>query len=233
MDIGFETLSLFRQARHYTQWWFDLSRPYLKGEILEVGCGIGTFTQFLTTLKGVKVFCIDSVPEYIAMIQKDLGLEKARVGDITDLNTFWQGELYDTIVCANVLEHIVEDELALRNMRAILKKQGRVVLGVPAYQSLYGSLDRSVGHVRRYELNDLMSKCKRAGFGIEKKRYLNICGITSWFYYGKILKRQIIPEFSLKLYNLILPWLRTLETSLGPPAGLSVILVLRREEEYA
>jgi 2-polyprenyl-3-methyl-5-hydroxy-6-metoxy-1,4-benzoquinol methylase len=55
------------------------------------------------------------------------------------------------VLCINVLEHTEDDVAALRNAYALLPGGGRVIVFVPADRSLYGSLDRSVGHLRRYE----------------------------------------------------------------------------------
>lgn len=226
-NIGFQTLKFFAQLYNYNRWLFDIFSPYLQGEILEIGCGIGTLTKFI--LKKRKVSCIDLVPEYVEIVKKRLGLEKVVVGDITDLNTFWHGELYDTIVCLNVLEHIVEDELALKNMYSILKKHGRLTLSVPAHQALYGSLDEHLGHIKRYELDELIAKCKQCGFRVEQKKYINLFGIFGWFYNGKVLKRKIISNTQLKLYDLILPLLKLFEKSLNPATGLDIILTLKKE----
>ena len=45
--IGKRTLDTLSQAEWYNRWLFSLMEPYVKGEILEVGVGIGNFTDFL------------------------------------------------------------------------------------------------------------------------------------------------------------------------------------------
>ena len=65
---------------------------------------------------------------------------------------------FDTVVCSNLLEHIEEDGAALAGMRDVLIPGGRVVLIVPALQSLYGSIDRAIHHHQRYSRDGLVRR---------------------------------------------------------------------------
>ena len=56
----------------------------------------------------------------------------------------------DYIYSLNVLEHIEDDVMALRQWYQKLKPGGRILVYVPAFQLLYSSMDRKVGHFRRY-----------------------------------------------------------------------------------
>lgn len=227
VDVMSEGLEYMDKASNYNQWLFGMARPYLKGKILEIGCGIGTFTKLLLKTTDA-VSCIDTESEYIEEVQKRLPIKNAYVGDITNLTTFWNGKLYDSIFCSNVLEHINDDELALRNMHHILKKEGYLVLIVPAHQFLYNSLDYCLEHKRRYGLNSLKIKCRKSGFTVIRSRYLNFTGTFGWFLNGNILGRQVISGNHLGLYDKIVPILRLLESFFSAPFGLSVLLVLKK-----
>ncbi|MDI6787835.1 MAG: class I SAM-dependent methyltransferase [Planctomycetota bacterium] len=227
IEIMSEGLDYMDKAKNYNQWLFSVGQPYLKGEVLEVGCGIGTLTDLLLKVTET-VTCIDTIPEYITEVQKRLPVKNAFVGDITDLNTFWKDKLYDGIFCSNVLEHIPDDELALRNMHKILKKDGYLILIVPAHQFLHNSLDRGVDHKRRYSVSSLRTKCQNAGFSVVRAKYMNITGTFGWFLNGNILRRNVISGGHMNLYDKVVPFFRFLESICSPPFGLSVAVVLRK-----
>jgi len=69
----------------------------------------------------------------------------------------------DTVIALNVIEHIEEDVAAMRSMRDMLVPGGRAIVLVPALPRLYGSLDRELGHARRYTRNALATHMKEAG----------------------------------------------------------------------
>src|SRR6185503_13059131 len=83
---------------------------------------------------------------------------------------------FDTVMCVNILEHTADDAAALRRVNQLLVPGGRVVVFVPAGKSLFGSLDRGVGHQRRYEKDELAAKLREAGFEVEQMSFQNQAG---------------------------------------------------------
>ena len=73
-------------------------------------------------------------------------------------------ETWDLIGSFDVLEHIPEDEKALRNMADALRPGGSLVLTVPQHQWLWSETDVHACHVRRYTLGDIAEKLQKAGF---------------------------------------------------------------------
>jgi 2-polyprenyl-3-methyl-5-hydroxy-6-metoxy-1,4-benzoquinol methylase len=82
----------------------------------------------------------------------------------------------DSIVCVNVLAHIDNHELVLRQMWDVLPTGGRLVLMVPAFKALYGEIDARLGHYRRYTQASLAAIAESAGFGIRRLKYMNFVG---------------------------------------------------------
>ncbi|MGH7192800.1 MAG: class I SAM-dependent methyltransferase, partial [Candidatus Saccharimonadales bacterium] len=73
-------------------------------------------------------------------------------------------ESFDAVGVFDVLEHIVEDELVLKDIYKTLKPGGGILITVPRYMRLWSRCDDFVRHVRRYEPGELEIKLTKAGF---------------------------------------------------------------------
>jgi SAM-dependent methyltransferase len=78
----------------------------------------------------------------------------------------------DAIVSANLLEHVPDDEGALREMRRVLRPGGRAVIVVPAGRGTYDYYDRLLGHERRYGRGELAAKARAAGLEVLEDAHL-------------------------------------------------------------
>jgi SAM-dependent methyltransferase len=81
---------------------------------------------------------------------------------------------FDLICLFDVLEHVAEDEAALRAVRNLLAPDGRVVITVPAFERLWGLHDEQMHHQRRYERAELAAKLQRTGFAVTQLSYCNM-----------------------------------------------------------
>jgi len=79
---------------------------------------------------------------------------------------------FDNIIMLNVLEHIKDDFLAIKNTFKLLNKNGTIYIEVPAHQFLYDNYDKQLFHFRRYSIEDLEKKLVKAGYKIIKKQHL-------------------------------------------------------------
>src|SRR5207302_4988933 len=144
-DESFTTLRRVDALRRYSEFQWELVRPYVGHRVLEVGSGIGAMTQHLATRARVVATDIDA--EYLDLLRRRYADEpnvEVRTLDLTRLaEDGFAPASFDTVTCANVLEHVVDDEAALRGMRGVLAPGGRVVLIVPALRALYGTIDRA------------------------------------------------------------------------------------------
>lgn len=134
------------------------------GSFLEVGCGTGyvlsavakTFPQ--SRLYGSEIFTAGLMYAFSRLPSVKLMQMDAR--DIPFVDEF------DIIGAFDVLEHIEEDELVLRQLYSAMKPQGIVLITVPQHQWLWSVTDDYAFHVRRYSGNDLRFKIEKAGFCI-------------------------------------------------------------------
>jgi 2-polyprenyl-3-methyl-5-hydroxy-6-metoxy-1,4-benzoquinol methylase len=212
-------------------WLFDEIRPHLGRRVLEVGCGHGNLTQHL--LDRDLVVATDFEPSSVEIVRnkfRDYHNVITYVYDICDkaVQTLAAHKI-DTVVSLNVLEHVKDDALALSNMAGLLMPDGKLVLIVPAFEWLYGSMDASIGHFRRYTKASLSAKLAQAGFAVQQQHYTNALGALGWFVNGRVLKQQVPPVGQLGLFNTLVPLLATLENFIQPPIGISLISIATRK----
>lgn len=232
-DISVEIQEGMSKAKNYNRLLFENIRQYLGKRVLEVGCSIGNMTEFIFEKKDTElVYGIDVVDEAITSIKKRFSDKKifdAETLDIAKLDEkkFKQKDI-DTIICINVLEHVKDDSGALERFNSILKKKGKLLLIVPAHKCLYGSVDVTDHHFRRYSKKELAKKVGKAGFKIKKLHQFNLTGILGWYLNGKILKKKTVDQKMLGFYDKILPFLLRIERTIGFLPGLSLICIAEK-----
>jgi SAM-dependent methyltransferase len=211
----------------YDEWIFDEISPYIGQRVLEVGCGLGNLIQHL--IDRTLIVGIDPDHKSIAHLRQTYAGQKHvqfHSLDVCDSQVLKLSNLnFDTVVSLNVFEHIDNDSLALRHLRNLLDPDGYLVLIVPAHSWLYGTMDRSIGHYRRYDRKMMRQRLNQAGFEPLDQKYLNVPGILGWFLYGRILRRQVPPKEQLRLFNRLVPLFRKVEQHIPMPFGLSLLTV--------
>ena len=225
-EHGSEILGRLSRAPRFTKWMADTIRPYVGDRVLEIGAGIGNLTSNL--VPRTMYYASDINPHYISRLEQ---LRQTRpylhvhTTDATVAESYPQ-EKFDTVVCLNVVEHIEDDVAALCNIRTSLDKNGRAIILVPNGPQLYGSLDRVLGHYRRYTREQLIDVCERAGFTVEKMLAFNRVGAPGWWLNGKVLKKETFGLGQMKILNLIVPLVRSIDRFLPFP-HLSWIVILK------
>ena len=97
----------------------------------------------------------------------------------------------DAVTALNVLEHIDDDELALRQIFRILKPRGVAHIEVPAGPHLYDIYDEQLMHHRRYRLSDLAASARRAGFHVRRATHLGAL-VYPAFWWTKTRNRRLL-----------------------------------------
>jgi SAM-dependent methyltransferase len=223
-------------AVNYFAWQARLVKPELGQRVVEIGCGSGNFTGML--LDREAVFALDVDPECIERIRQrfrdranlrtavcnasELLVEQAVLDEVRQFRP-------DSLVCLNVLEHIQDDRGALRGMAAILPPGGVIVLIVPAFESLYGPIDRNLGHHRRYSRASITRLAQDCGLGIRKLRYMNCAGFFGWWWNARVFKREAQSERQIAFFDrFMVPIVSRIEARVGPPFGQSLFVVLKK-----
>jgi SAM-dependent methyltransferase len=221
-----ELLEITAAARRYNAWLFDRARPYLRRRVLDVGAGIGTFTDLLAAA-GHEVVALEPDPRFAERLRErfagraDVTVVEAGVEDMGLADSF------DSILCFNVLEHVADDEGALRVLRDRLAPGGRLLLLVPAHPLLLAETDRALGHHRRYTRTGLRAALGRAGYEVERLRHVNPVGALGWLLWFRLRRpRDRWPAGAYRVYDRLVPLLRALDR-LPLPAGLSLWAIAR------
>ena len=219
-----------KAAQRYFAWQARLAGQELGPRVVEVGCGVGNFTRHL--LDRELVAAIDVEAGCLSQLQLNLHGANLLVKqlDVADPAFVQFRELaVDSIVCLNVLEHVRDDLQALRNMSAVLPPGGKAVLIVPAFESLYGPIDKNLGHYRRYSKKGFSTLAAEAGFEVKRMRYMNSVGCIGWWINSKIFKRTEQSDQQIRIFDrFVVPPLAWVEGRLEPPFGQSLFVVLSK-----
>ena len=227
-----DDLETMSEAKRYQEHIFRLMRPYLGSSILEVGCGIGTFSLRLEEV-AERMLCIEPNLNCATRARAALDGHAKITLRICHLEECNREELvaqrFDTIVCINVLEHIENDLQALRLFRELVAGTGgNVLIWVPAVQAAYGPLDAALGHHRRYTKRSLAKVFESAGLDLVTLRYTNPIGLLGWMYNAHISRTTVHTAGQVNLFeNLVAPWALPLDRLIAPPIGLSLFAVGR------
>ena len=237
------TLESLDQAHNYAAWIFALIEPHLGREVLEIGAGHGSLTAFLAERAdqdrgagegmgdGAQTRFVASEPS-----ARCVDVLRARYADQPGVEVVQADAVaaagkgpFDAMVMVNVLEHIEDDLATVRQLADGLKRGGRLILWVPAFQALYSDYDRAIGHHRRYRTGSLGALVKSAGLEVEELRYVNAAGAVAWWLIAKRLGRRPTTPGRVRAYDTaVVPLLRRLEDRVEPPFGQSVFCVARR-----
>ncbi|PYT21749.1 MAG: glycosyl transferase [Acidobacteria bacterium] len=226
-DSGPDILHALSKAPRFNRWMGDTVRPYIGERVLEIGAGIGNLTRVL--IPRVKCYvAADLDQEHMARLttrfqhRHNLHVRYCDLANSADFAEFEAS--MDTVVCLNVLEHIEDDLLGLRNIHSALRKDGRAIILVPHGQRIFGTLDVALGHYRRYSHQELQKKMEAVGFRVEKILEFNRVSRPGWYVSGKILKRTTLGPWQMKMFDqLVWLWRRIDRHLPWPPTSIIAI----------
>lgn len=218
---GTDNLEVMAEARNYNSFLLDLVLAN-RGDsrhAVDFGAGIGTFARMVSA-RGLDVLCIEPDIALCARLRdSDLAAE-------TGLDAIPDGALR-YVYSLNVLEHIEDDAATLRLMARKLAPGGRLLIYVPAFEVLFSSMDRKVGHHRRYRRAQLVELVRQAGLNAVAAAYVDALGFFATLVYKLVGSGtgDLDPRAVATYDRLVFPASRLCDRVLGGFLGKNVYVV--------
>lgn len=222
-------LDTLGEARGYQQWMLASIAASLGSHVLEVGAGSGNLSRWLAA-RGGTLELLEPDPALRRKLRGRAAGFKARTrihaGGLPLSPAAWAAKPIDTIVHANVLEHVADDRRAFDSMARLLDRSPargprRLVSVVPAHRFAYGSLDAAEGHFRRYSASALEELARPwAGRARHRLRAFNPLGLAGWLISGRVLRRPRVEASAVKAVETLLPLFKAADACLAKGLGL-------------
>ncbi|MEW6366012.1 MAG: class I SAM-dependent methyltransferase [Acidobacteriota bacterium] len=223
-DITRSDLETMALAVNYRRWVYAKMEPYLGGTILEIGGGIGNYTEMFPDSS--RVVTIEPHLECVEVLsRKFAGSERVEVVQ-AGIEEYQPCGTFETVVCLNVLEHIEDDRAALRKLAETLGPGGHLVLMLPACRTLYGPIDRALHHHRRYARGEAGPLVRESGLRPVRIQYMNLVGFFGWLANARLLRKREQSKSQVRFFDrVVVPVMRRVEAVLPPPIGQSLFVV--------
>ncbi|HXT79800.1 MAG TPA: methyltransferase domain-containing protein [Acetobacteraceae bacterium] len=225
-------LALFQHATHWKSYVAGIVRPYLGARVLEVGAGIGANIPLLFT---------DTVRDWTALepdaalageISRQLTtgiLPSATRVVVGTQQALDRSQAFDAILYLDVLEHIEDDAAELRSVAGLLAPGGRLVVLVPAHQSLFSPFDAAIGHYRRYSRARLRAAAPE-GCRLQAMRALDSIGLFASAANRLVLRKSMPSSRDIALWDrAMVPLSRWIDPLTGYGVGKSILAVWSRD----
>ena len=232
-DRDFRRQSLVRLARRYV----------VGPRVLDMRCITGSLAVDLAKA-GMEVTALDGYQgavERTNALAKSLGLPMpmAHHWDLTGLVERVGERRFDTVVCLDVLNHVQNDEEAMRDIAQVTAPGGRLIVAAPAHPRLLGQRDRSLGHLRRYTRAGLCALLTRHGLAVESIRPWNFLALPVYALIERGVNGRISDGFRYGYWgaagsmpNRLLTWWYTaVENRLAFPWGLTWFAIAHKRAQ--
>ena len=226
-----QVLETLAKATNYYAWIFKSVAPWVRGNVIEYGAGLGTASERLVTLADrltlveptvqlANVLCSRFANDpRVAIAAETIETHAPRIAANT----------VDCVVLINVLEHIEDDSEAMVLIFRMLKPGGRLIVFVPAGEFLMSKMDLVLGHFRRYDTNDLMSKITGAGGEMLLCRYFDMAGVVTWWVVNTLMGATTLYPTLLRINDkVVVPISRAFERIVPIPIGKNLISIAEK-----
>jgi len=227
-----QELDIFAHASRWKRYWSSCVQPFLAGDVLEVGAGIGANTPLLAPHTASSWLCLEPdatlAERAAAALAADPITSKCEVV-VGTTQSLRQVPRFDVLLYIDVLEHIERDKEELARAASLLRKGGRIIVLSPAHQWLFTAFDQSIGHFRRYDRPSLMA-CGPKSCALSRLWYLDSVGMLASCG-NRLLLHQAMPQLRQILFwdRCLIPLSTLLDGLLFHRAGKSILAVWTKE----
>jgi SAM-dependent methyltransferase len=226
-----------------THWWYRARRAWLRQELgprlapgeraYDIGCGTGDALATLAEL-GARPVAGTDLSEHVLRWVVDRDDPPAVLESLAERLPFADRSA-STLISMDVIEHLDDDVVALREYRRLLRPGGVLFLTVPAYQWIWSEHDERAAHRRRYSRQRFVTAVRAAGFEVDRVTYFFTFLVPVAALLRKTPLRRFFPatdEEASAMHPLIdraLAIASNLERRVGArvdlPFGLSILIV--------
>jgi SAM-dependent methyltransferase len=229
-------LEVFSGADNWKAYWKSFLEPYVVGDVLEVGSGIGSNTLRLRASRQRRWVCVEPDPALAGRLRavidrqvRDLHCEIVE-GTIARIERRPQ---FEAILYLDVLEHIADERGELTEAVARLRPGGHLIVLAPAHERLYSEFDRAIGHHRRYT-KETLSLVMPEGLEVVRLLYLDAIGLALSMSNRWFLKQSQPTAAQIHFWDRrVVPCSRVVDRLCNYRLGKSVLGIWRRTASTA
>lgn len=220
-------LELFAAVHNWKAYWSRRIRPFIAGDVLEVGAGIGSNTPYMKRDGTKRWVCLEPDKTLAAELRANVQTLKNCEVVCGTLQAV-EGARFDTVIYIDVLEHIENDCRELESAAELLRGGGQLIVLAPAHQWLFTAFDAAIGHFRRYN-RSMLRGITPAGLRLEHVSYLDSAGLLLSAANRGFLRQSMPTKAQLRFWDkYVIPVSRSLDMCVFGQVGKSIVGIWQR-----
>ena len=222
---GWELIE-FDNAKNFREYQLQLISKKIVGSTAEIGPGTGSIVDnYVKKIPSLTLY-EPSLNLFKILKKRYKSNNKVKILNKTFKK---QKKKFDTIIYFDVIEHIKNDKLEINNALNNLKKNGHLIINVPAFNLLYSEFDKEVGHYKRYQKKDIGKILSKKRYSQKEMKYYDSIGFILAFL-SKTFKMNFKKNFRNKIifWNNLIPLSKLLDKLIFNTFGKSLIIIIKK-----